>query len=152
MSALLSHSKRIVHRLATAVRPRLLAHELGRKGEARAAWYLRLRGYRVLDRNVRYPNGELDLIVRRGKVVAFVEVKSRQQTRCGAPAEAVNRVKQLRIARMAERYCRERRIGGATRVRFDVIGVYWTGWRFRIEHLRNAFYIEGAPGRPWVWR
>jgi putative endonuclease len=139
-------------RIVSRGRRRLRAPELGRQGEARAAWYLRLRGYRILARNVRYPEGELDLVVRRRGVLAFVEVKSRQQTRCGTPAEAVGRVKQLRIARMAERYCRERRIAREVRVRFDVVSVYWTGWRFRIEHLRDAFYVEAQPGRPWVWR
>ena len=144
--------RQAAYRLLLRTRRRLRAPELGRQGEARAAWYLRLHGYRILDRNVRYPAGELDLVVRRGGGIAFVEVKSRQQTRCGTPEEAVGRVKQLRIARMAERYCRESRVGRETRVRFDVVSVYWTGWRFRIEHLRDAFYIEAEPGRPWVWR
>lgn len=144
--------RQAAYRVLARTRRRLRAPELGRQGEARAAWFLRLRGYRILARNVRYPTGELDLVVRRGRVIAFVEVKSRQQTRCGTPAEAVGRVKQLRIARMAERYCRDHRVPREIRVRFDVVSVYWTGWRFRIEHLRDAFYVEAEPGRPWVWR
>jgi putative endonuclease len=152
MSEWMRRLRRAAYRIGAPGRRRLRAPELGRQGETRAAWFLRLRGYRILARNVRYPAGELDLVVRRGRVLAFVEVKSRQQTRCGTPAEAVGRVKQLRIARMAERYCRDHRIGRETRVRFDVVSVYWTGWRFRIEHLRDAFYVEAEPGRPWVWR
>ena len=49
----------------------------GRRGEALAAWYLRFKGWHILARRVKTPRGEIDLIARRGKVVAFVEVKWR---------------------------------------------------------------------------
>lgn len=49
----------------------------GRRGETLAAWYLRLKGWRILARRVKTPRGEIDLIARRGKIVAFVEVKWR---------------------------------------------------------------------------
>ena len=51
----------------------------GRRGEQLAAWYLRLTGWRILAQRVKTPRGEIDLIARRGKVVAFVEVKWRAQ-------------------------------------------------------------------------
>jgi putative endonuclease len=47
--------------------------KLGRRGERRAAWFYRLRGYRVVAANVRLRSGEIDLIVRRGRTLAFVE-------------------------------------------------------------------------------
>lgn len=50
---------------------------LGRRGEAWAAWYLRLKGWKILARRVKTPRGEVDLIARRGRIVAFVEVKWR---------------------------------------------------------------------------
>ena len=51
----------------------------GRRGEWLAAWYLRLKGWRVLAQRVKTPRGEIDLVARRGRIVAFVEVKWRKR-------------------------------------------------------------------------
>ena len=60
-----------------ATSDRKAAENRGRDGERRAAWWLWLRGWRILDRRVRTPAGEVDLVVRKGNLVAFVEVKTR---------------------------------------------------------------------------
>lgn len=58
-------------------RSRARAEDRGRRAETLAAWYLRLKGWRILDRRVKTPRGEVDLVARRGRSLAFVEVKWR---------------------------------------------------------------------------
>ncbi|MPY94621.1 MAG: YraN family protein [Acidimicrobiia bacterium] len=107
---------------------------LGTYGERRAAvWYER-RGYVVLARNWRCRHGELDLVVRRGGLVAFCEVKTRSSTAFGSPAEAVTALKRARIRRLAVAWLAESRVGAAD-LRFDVACV--SGGR--IEVLEGAF-------------
>ena len=69
----------------------------GQAGEDRAAAWYRARGYAVLARNWRCREGELDLVVRRGRTLVFVEVKTRRTDRFGIPAEAVTPTKQRRL-------------------------------------------------------
>lgn len=68
----------------------------GRRAETLAAWWLRLKGWRILARRVRTPVGEVDLVARRGRVVAFVEVKAR-----GSAAEAELALDDWRLTRVA---------------------------------------------------
>lgn len=68
----------------------------GRRGETLAAWYLRLKGWRILAQRVRSPRGEVDLVARRGSVVAFVEVKWRARA-----ADLDNAVDHYRLRRVA---------------------------------------------------
>lgn len=75
---------------------RRLAEKRGRKGEAIAAWWLRLHGWRIIATRVRTPVGEVDLIARRRRTVAFVEVKVR-----ATPAELDLAIDQRRLTRVA---------------------------------------------------
>jgi putative endonuclease len=68
----------------------------GRRGESLAAWFLRLKGWRILAQRVKTPRGELDLIARRGRVVAFVEVKWRSSA-----AELDHAIDEYRLRRVA---------------------------------------------------
>jgi len=70
-------------------------------GERRAAWWYRLRGWRILGANVWAGGNELDLIVRRGRQLRFVEVKEKKGPRFGDPHEAVTEEKQRRGGRAA---------------------------------------------------
>ena len=94
---------------------------LGARGEDLAARWYADAGWEVLARNWRCREGELDLVVARGRVVAFCEVKTRSGTAFGTPAEAVTPAKQRRLRRLASRWLAERPPGpGWPDVRFDV--------------------------------
>lgn len=112
--------------------------DLGAAGEDLAARYLERAGWRIVDRNVRYREGEIDLVAERAGVLAFVEVKTRRSRAFGTPAEAVTYRKRERIRRLAARYLAERR-PGAPAVRFDVVDVLQTGDAFRVTHLEGAW-------------
>ena len=75
---------------------RIAAEAAGRRGERIAAWWLRLKGWSILDRRVRTPAGEVDLIAKRGALIAFVEVKSR-----ATAAELDHAIDHRRLARVA---------------------------------------------------
>jgi len=99
---------------------------LGRTGEdVAAAWYEE-HGYEVLERNWRRREGEVDLIVRKGRTVAFCEVKTRTSDAFGTGAEAVLPAKQRRVRRLATRWLAE--LTPATGralvdLRFDVVDI-----------------------------
>jgi putative endonuclease len=82
------------------VRDRRRAEQSGRIGETAAAWWLRLKGWRILARRVRTPAGEVDLVARRPGLVAFVEVKRRAT---GAELDfAIDHRRLARVAAAAE--------------------------------------------------
>jgi len=103
--------------------------------ETRAAWWYRLRGYRILDRNVWLAGAELDLVVRRGRVLAFVEVKSKAGDGFGDPVDMVTPVKVERIRRAAAAWLACNPPLAGLEPRFDVIAER----AGRIEHLPGAF-------------
>lgn len=96
--------------------------ELGAAGEALVADWYRANGYEVLETNWRCRQGELDLVVRKGRVLVFCEVKTRTTDAFGTPAEAVTREKRDRIRRLAAVYLEDAPFR-AREVRFDVAGI-----------------------------
>lgn len=107
---------------------------LGRAGEDLAAAWYAAHGYTVVERNWRCREGELDLVVRRGRTLVICEVKTRSSGAFGAPAEAVTPSKQARIRGLALAYLRARRVRGA-QLRFDVASVVGT----QVEVIEAAF-------------
>jgi putative endonuclease len=107
----------------------------GRAAERRALWHYRLRGYRVLDRNVWTGGNELDLVVRRGRRLAFVEVKAKAGPARGDPLEMVTAEKQRRLRRAAEAWLAAHPEAAGLEARFDVVAVR----EGRVECLREAF-------------
>ncbi|HEU4960844.1 MAG TPA: YraN family protein [Sphingomonas sp.] len=99
-------------------RDRRLAEAAGRRGERIAAWWLRLKGWRILDTRVRTPAGEVDLVARRGSLVVFVEVKTRKSS-----AELDFAIDERRLARVAAaaEVLMPRYAGPGDDIRVDVI-------------------------------
>lgn len=96
---------------------------LGAMGESLAAAWYEDRGYRLLARNWRGPSGELDLVVRRDRLVVFCEVKTRATPAFGSPALAVGPDKQRRLRRLAVEFLAAHPQGGVADLRFDVAAV-----------------------------
>ncbi len=118
---------------------RRLAERRGRRAETLAAWLLRAKGYRILARRYRTPVGEIDLIARRARLVAFVEVKQRPSE--AEAAEAVTSAGRRRIARAASAWLAAHPAASTLDLRFDVI-ICMPGRLPR--HIRGAFDAEGA--------
>jgi len=116
-----------------------VSRRVGLEGENAAAAYLTSLGYRVIERNVRFRAGEIDLVAEDGGVLVFVEVKTRRGRGFGAPAEAVTAEKRRRLVRLASLYL-ARRGGPVPPCRFDVVSVEpGPGGRYRCEVIRGAF-------------
>jgi putative endonuclease len=110
------------------------AEARGRRAETIAAWYLRLQGWRIVGQRVRNPRGEVDLIARRGRVVAFVEVKARMSE--ANLTTAIDAYRLRRVAAAAESLLPE--YGkGAQEMRIDVILVAPWAWP---RHLVNVWH------------
>lgn len=116
--------------------------QLGADGEEEAVRFLRANGFRVLERNYRAPIGEIDLIVRRGAAMHFVEVKTRRSFAAGDPFEQVTARKQRQIIRTAMAYCVRHRLG-EPEMHFDVVAVDQSGTTVAIDHLIDAFAADG---------
>ena len=123
---------------------------LGHRGEELAARHLERAGWRIVERNYRVREGEIDLIAVRGPTLAFCEVKTLvhrpNRTRGPAnPVESVGYRKQVRVRRMARTWLAARRAEGRTTgaadLRLDVIGVVLSpaGELVRLEHIEGAF-------------
>jgi putative endonuclease len=120
----------------TRSRRRRAAYRRGHAGERLAAFRLLLTGYRILARRYRTKVGEIDLIARRGNVVAFVEVKRRGALAAGL--EAVTPQAQARIRRAAEAYIQRHPALAERALRFDVMVVTpWTWPRHIVDAWRD---------------
>lgn len=109
--------------------------ETGNKGENMAADFLVQKGYEILTRNYRHKHAEIDLIVKRGNWLLFVEVKTRSSNAYGEPEEFVTEFKARKIFEAAEEYIFSTNWQG--HVRFDVVSIK-LGDVPEIEHFEDA--------------
>ena len=113
---------------------------LGRWGEERAARYLRMKGYSLVERNFSCRMGEIDIIARKRGFIVFVEVKLRKDAAFAQAREFVTRAKQQRVMAAASLWLSENET--QLQPRFDVIEIYAPRGEYgpvRIEHLEDAF-------------
>jgi len=113
---------------------RQAAEKQGRAGERIAAWWLRLHGWRIVGERVRTGRGEVDLVARRGKTLAFIEVKTRGDA--SALALAIDDYRLRRVVDAAEALV-ARYGAGAEEIQIDVMLV--RPWRLPI-HLENVWH------------
>jgi putative endonuclease len=114
--------------------------DTGLKGEKATAEYLLKKGYRIICRNYECPLGEIDLIVKTGQVLVFVEVRTRTGVSFGLPQESVTWRKQQKLRQLAWYYLKAH---GETNTscRFDVVAVILDrdGLVKNLEHIIDAF-------------
>lgn len=113
------------------------AYARGRRAERLAAWWLRLTGYRILAQDFRSPVGEIDLVARRGGILAIVEVKRR--ARLDSAGEAVTPRQQRRIRRAAELYIQRHPELAGLQPRFDALLLVP---RHLPQHLKDAWNAD----------
>lgn len=103
--------------------------------EEKACLYLKKKGLKILERNFRIRQGEIDIVARDKETLVFVEVKFRKDASKGLPQEAVDRKKQRQISRVALFYLSFHHLPLSTPCRFDVVAICQN----EINWIPNAF-------------
>lgn len=117
-----------------ATRARVRNHHNGVMAEYAAMLWLSLKGYRLVTMRYKTPVGEIDLVMRRGKTLAFIEVKARKQH--DDAARAIHSQNQSRVIRASQYFLVNHAAYGDYQVRFDAVLVAWYRWP---RHFRHAF-------------
>jgi putative endonuclease len=112
---------------------------IGNRGEILAQEYLCRQGMDLLERNYNCKVGEIDLVMRDGDTLVFVEVRQRKNILYGSPLETVSIAKQRKLRRAAEYFLLVRRVSPRQALRFDVVGIVGNGAEAQIDWVQNAF-------------
>ena len=121
--------------------------KIGDSAENMTVRWLERKGYCITDRNYSRNTGEIDIIAKDGRYIAFVEVKSRADDCLYAPREAVTRSKQQKICKAAMLYKLQKGLNGQPR--FDVFEIIYGKNDLEIKkftHIKNAFGTEAVHG------
>jgi putative endonuclease len=111
---------------------------LGKQGEQLAVEHLQRAGLRILDRNWRCADGEVDIVAAERRTLVVCEVKTRSSVRYGTPLEAITRQKRNRLRRLAVRWLVAHGVL-FDEIRIDVIGVLRTeSGNFTVDHVRGV--------------
>jgi len=114
--------------------------ERGARWEALAREHLERHGLRLVEQNYRCPGGEIDLVMRDGEELVFVEVRFRRSVRYGCAAESVDQRKQGRLREAALSFLQRQRSNAPCR--FDVVAIHSGGDAPALEWIRDAFCVE----------
>ncbi|WP_405399680.1 YraN family protein [Maribacter sp. Asnod2-G09] len=113
-------------------------NEFGKEGEQIAVDYLKKNGYAIIYKNYRYLKAEIDIIAKKGDVLAIVEVRSRSSDFIQNIAETVTPKKIKLLVMAADHYVTDNNLD--VEVRFDIITILKNKSQFELEHLESAFY------------
>jgi putative endonuclease len=116
-------------------------NDFGELGERIAARWLEKSGWRLVARRYRSGRRDIDLVMERNGVIAFVEVKARNGDQFGDPVEAVHRRKQRELSKSAQSWI-DRHGRNGEEYRFDVVGVLVTDQKVYIRHVSGAFQLS----------
>lgn len=111
---------------------------LGKRGEDLAVDFLLKHDYEILQRNYIFQKAEVDIIAKKGDVLAIVEVKTRSTNVFGNPQDFLKPKQIQRIVKAVDQYVTSNELD--VEVRFDIIAIVKNGQQFDIEHLENAYY------------
>jgi len=115
----------------------------GDAAEERACRHLEGAGFTIVERNFRTRGGEIDIVARKGDVLVFVEVRSREDAVFGTPEESVTPAKRRRIVAAARQYLSNVPPSTWREARFDVIAIEGTGDAAVLRHYPAAFDAKG---------
>lgn len=117
--------------------------EFGKEAEKAAVDFLKVKGYKILERNYRTKFGEIDIIARDKDVICFVEVKARHSLNLGAPEEAVFARKQKQISKAAIYYLKINKLLEQP-ARFDVLALLYKGNSPEVSLIKDAFELNAC--------
>ena len=113
-------------------------NELGKKGEQLAVDFLVENSYDIVERNYRFDKAEVDIIAKKGDILAIDEVKTRSSLDFGNPQDFVKPKQIKNLVKAVDEYVTENDLD--VEVRFDIIAIVKENKTYNIEHLENAFY------------
>ena len=114
----------------------------GKLGEKIGEEYLIKRGYQILERNLRSPFGEIDLVAQHHKSLVFVEIKTRRDQSFGFPEESITLRKKTRLIRLANWYLSRYRNKPQPQIRFDVLAIQIESEGPSIRLIQDAIEVD----------
>jgi len=113
--------------------------QVGNRGEDIAVNFFSQKGFEIIERNYRYGHGEIDIVVKDGEILVFVEVKTRKNLEFGPPELAITKSKQRQVRKISEAYLVDKNISN-TDCRIDVVAILLRkNLPPKINHIENAF-------------